>query len=107
MKKIQTVTTKKGGEGGGEEDNPIQDDGEDNNEDSTVHKIEEEGGPEEDNAPGEEDEATVGTVDKEEEDELRVDRFIYMTKRARPDLQVAVTFLCKQVKCPNIDDWKK
>ena len=36
-----------------------------------------------------------------------VTRFLYVAKRARPDLQVAVVFLCKQVKCPNMDDWKK
>ena len=28
-------------------------------------------------------------------------------KKERPDLQVAVTFLCKRVKCPNIGGWKK
>ena len=30
-----------------------------------------------------------------------------MAKRARPDLQMAVAFLCKRVKCPNLGDWKK
>ena len=30
-----------------------------------------------------------------------------MTKRARPDLQVSVAFLCKRVKTPNTGDWKK
>ena len=33
--------------------------------------------------------------------------FLYDAKRARPDLQVAVAFLCKRVKCPNVGDWKK
>ena len=33
--------------------------------------------------------------------------YIAKTKRARPDLQVAVAFLCKRVKCPNVGDWKK
>ena len=33
--------------------------------------------------------------------------FLYVTKRARPDIQVAVAFLCKRVKCPNTGDWKK
>ena len=33
--------------------------------------------------------------------------FLYVAKRARPDLQVAVAFLCKRVKCPNVGDWKK
>ena len=36
-----------------------------------------------------------------------VARFLYVAKRVRPDLQVAVAFLCKQVKCPNTSDWKK
>ena len=36
-----------------------------------------------------------------------VARFLYVAKRARPHLQVAVAFLCKRVKCPNIGDWKK
>ena len=34
-------------------------------------------------------------------------KFSYIAKRARPDLQVAVAFLCKRVKCPNVGDWKK
>ena len=36
-----------------------------------------------------------------------VARFLYVAKRARPDLQVAVAFLCKRVKYPNVGDWKK
>ena len=36
-----------------------------------------------------------------------VAKFLYVAKRARPDLQVVVAFLCKQVKCPNVADWKK
>ena len=36
-----------------------------------------------------------------------VARFLYAAKRARPDIQVAVAFLCKRVKCPNQGDWKK
>ena len=36
-----------------------------------------------------------------------VARFLYVAKRVRPDLQVSVAFLCKQVKTPNIGDWKK
>ena len=35
-----------------------------------------------------------------------VARFLYAAKRARPDIQVAVAFLCKRVKCPNQGDWK-
>ena len=33
--------------------------------------------------------------------------FLYVAKRARPDIQVAVAFLCKRVKCPVTGDWKK
>ena len=36
-----------------------------------------------------------------------VARFLNMAKRARPDLQMAISFLCKRVKAPNIGDWKK
>ena len=36
-----------------------------------------------------------------------VARFLYVAKRARPDLQVSVAFLYKRVKAPNIGDWKK
>ena len=36
-----------------------------------------------------------------------VARFLYVAKKARPDLQVAVAFLCKRVKYPNTSDWKK
>ena len=31
-----------------------------------------------------------------------VAKFLYIAKRARPDLQVAMAFLCKRVKCPNV-----
>ena len=36
-----------------------------------------------------------------------VARFLYAAKRARPHIQVAVAFLCKRVKDPTIQDWKK
>ena len=36
-----------------------------------------------------------------------VARLLYVAKRTRPNLQAAVAFLCKRVKCPNIGDWKK
>ena len=36
-----------------------------------------------------------------------VARFLYAAKRARPAIQVSVAFLCKRVKDPNIQDWKK
>jgi hypothetical protein len=34
-------------------------------------------------------------------------KLLYLSKRARPDLQTAVAFLCKRVKQPDVDDWKK
>ena len=36
-----------------------------------------------------------------------VARFLYAAKRARPDIEVAVAFLCKRIKKPNIGDWNK
>ena len=36
-----------------------------------------------------------------------VARFLCAGKRARPDIQVVVAFLCKRVKEPNNGDWKK
>ena len=32
---------------------------------------------------------------------------LFLCKRARPDIQTAVSFLCTRVKCPDEDDWKK
>jgi len=34
-------------------------------------------------------------------------KLLYICKRARPDIEPAVSFLCTRVSCPNIDDWKK
>jgi hypothetical protein len=34
-------------------------------------------------------------------------KIIYVTKRARPDISLAVAFLTTRVKGPNIDDWRK
>ena len=34
-------------------------------------------------------------------------RFLCVTKRERPGLKVVVSFLCKRVKSPNVDDLKK
>ena len=34
-------------------------------------------------------------------------RLLFASKRARPDIQVAVAFLCTRVKEPNVDDYKK
>ena len=36
-----------------------------------------------------------------------VARFLYVAKRVRSDLQMAVAFLCKRVQYPNVGDWKK
>jgi hypothetical protein len=34
-------------------------------------------------------------------------KLLYLSKRARLDLQTAVAFLCTRVKQPHVDDWKK
>ena len=34
-------------------------------------------------------------------------RLLYLCKRARPDIQTAVSFLCTRVQGPDRDDWKK
>ena len=34
-------------------------------------------------------------------------KLLYLAKRARPDLQLGVNFLCTSVKYPDKDDWKK
>jgi hypothetical protein len=36
-----------------------------------------------------------------------VAKLLFLCKRARPDSQTAVAFLCTQVKSPDVDDWKK
>ena len=36
-----------------------------------------------------------------------VARLIFLSKRARPDIQTAIAFLCTRVKLPDIDDNKK
>lgn len=36
-----------------------------------------------------------------------VAKMLFLCKRARPDIQTAVTFLCTRVKGPNVDDYKK
>jgi len=33
-------------------------------------------------------------------------QLLYLCKRARPDIQTAVAYLCTRVSCPNSDDWK-
>ena len=34
-------------------------------------------------------------------------KLLYIMKRARPDIELAVSFLCTRVQNPNLDDWKK
>ena len=34
-------------------------------------------------------------------------KLLFAAKRARPDLQTAIAFLCTRVKSPDLDDWKK
>ena len=34
-------------------------------------------------------------------------KLLYLCKRAPPDMQTAVSFLCTRVKAPTEDDWKK
>ena len=36
-----------------------------------------------------------------------VAKLLFLSKRARPDIQTAVAFLCTRVQKPDIDDWKK
>ena len=52
------------------------------------------------------------SLDKLKEDDAdyfhrTVARFLYAAKQAQPDIQVAISFLCKQVKNPNTGDWAK
>lgn len=34
-------------------------------------------------------------------------KLLFAAKRARPDIQTAIAFLCTRVKSPDVDDWKK
>ena len=36
-----------------------------------------------------------------------VAKLLFLSKRARPDIQIAIAFLCTRVKKPDYDDWKK
>ena len=36
-----------------------------------------------------------------------VAKLLFLSKRARPDIQTAVAFLCTRVQRPDLDDWKK
>ena len=46
---------------------------------------------------------------KQQADEFHhmVAKLLYLSKRARPDLQTAIAFLCTRVSAPDEDDWKK
>ena len=48
-------------------------------------------------------------LDKEQADLFHhhVAKLLFLCKRARPDIQTAVSFLCKRVKGPDTDDYKK
>ena len=45
--------------------------------------------------------------DKPEVFHTTVAKNLFLTKRARPDLQPTVPFLCTRVQAPDVDDWKK
>ena len=34
-------------------------------------------------------------------------KLLYMMKRARPDIELAISFMCTRVRDPSLDDWKK
>jgi hypothetical protein len=36
-----------------------------------------------------------------------VAKALYVTKRARPDISLAIAFLTTRVRSPNIEDWEK
>ena len=36
-----------------------------------------------------------------------VAKLLYLAKRSRPDILLAVSFLCTRVQAPDVDDWKK
>ena len=56
---------------------------------------------------------TVNTKAEKLEESLKEDfhttvaKGLFLCKRARPDLQPTIPFLCTRVKDPDIDDWKK
>ena len=51
--------------------------------------------------------ATKLTQKKADEFHHYVAKLLFAAKRARPDIQTAVAFLCTRVKSPDTDDWKK
>ena len=44
---------------------------------------------------------------KKEEFHTTVAKGLFLCKRARPDLQPTIPFLCTRVQSPDVDDWKK
>ena len=48
----------------------------------------------------------LGTVNAETYHHL-VAKLLYLAKRSRPDVLLAVSFLCTRVQAPDVDDWKK
>ena len=53
--------------------------------------------------------ADAKTLDREEAELFHslVAKILFLCKRARPDVQTAVAFLCTRVKSPDVDDMKK
>ena len=56
----------------------------------------------------------VNTVDPKPLDQARKDLFVhlvmqglYLSQRGRPDIRTAISFLCRRLKCPDEDDYKK
>ena len=52
---------------------------------------------------------TPTLLDKEQAESFHhmVAQLLFLCKRARPDIQTAIAFLCTRVKSPDVDDWKK
>jgi hypothetical protein len=44
-------------------------------------------------------------TDKSEKFHQMTAKMLYLSKRARPDIQPAVAFLCTRVKQPDVDNW--
>lgn len=53
------------------------------------------------------DKAPTITDEKKEVFHTTVAKGLFLCKRARPDLQPTIPFLCTRVKQPDLDDWKK
>ena len=48
-------------------------------------------------------------LSKQDDDSFHrnVAKLLFLSKRARPDIQTAIAFLCTRVKSPDVDDNKK